>query len=187
MRKLKEKKKHSADIFIGKLLHIKKDTVELSNGNLAHREWIKHPGAACCIPIFSNSKIGLIKQFRYAVGKEMIEIPAGKLDKNEKPIECATRELEEEIGYKTQKVTLLTEIHPAVGFCNEKISIYLAEELIKTKINLDSDEFVELIPTKLNEALELIENGIITDAKTIIALLWYEKYLSKNTNKTIKK
>ena len=87
MRKLKEKKKHSVDIFIGELLHIKKDTVELSNGNFAHREWIKHPGAACCIPIFSNSKIGLIKQFRYAVGKERIEMPAGKLDKNEKPIE----------------------------------------------------------------------------------------------------
>ena len=179
MRKLKEKKKHSADIFIGKLLHVKKDTVELSNGNLANREWIKHPGAACCIPILSNSKIGLIKQFRYAVGKEMIEIPAGKLDKNEKPIECATRELEEEIGYKAQKLTFLTEIYPAVGFCNEKISIYLAEELIKTKIKLDPDEFVKLIPTNLNDAIEMIENGIITDAKTIIALLWYEKYLSK--------
>jgi ADP-ribose pyrophosphatase len=179
MRKLKEKKKHSADIFNGKLLHVKKDTVELSNGSLTYREWIKHPGAACCIPIFSNSKIGLIKQFRYAVGKEMIEIPAGKLDQNEKPIECAIRELEEEIGYKAQKVTFLTKIHPAVGFCNEKISIYLAEELIKTKMNLDSDEFVKLIPTKLNDALEMIENGIITDAKTIIALLWYEKYLSK--------
>jgi len=182
-----EEKIKTIEMYQGDLLNLQKDSVELSNGAISTREWIKHPGAACCIPILPNSKIGLIKQFRYAVGKEMIEIPAGKLDKNEKPIECAIRELEEEIGYKAQKVTLLTEIHPAVGFCNEKISIYLAEELIKTKINLDSDEFVELIPTKLNEALELIENGIITDAKTIIALLWYEKYLSKNINKTIKK
>jgi ADP-ribose pyrophosphatase len=177
--KKKEKKKHSTDIFVGELLHVKKDSVELSNGNLAIREWIKHPGAACCIPILPNSKIGLIKQFRYAVGKEMIEIPAGKLDNNENPIQCAIRELEEEIGYKAQKLTFLTKIHPAIGFSNEKISIYLAEELIKTKIKLDTDEFVELIPTKLNEVLNMIENGMITDAKTIIALLWYEKYFSK--------
>ncbi|MDA8753476.1 NUDIX hydrolase [Candidatus Marinimicrobia bacterium] len=182
-----EKKIKTIEVYQGDLLHLQKDSVELSNGRISTREWIRHPGAACCIPILPNSEIGLIKQFRYAIGEEMIELPAGKLNKNEKPIECAIRELEEEIGYKTQKVTLLTEIHPAVGFCNEKISIYLAEELKKTKINLDSDEFIELIPTKLNKALELIENGIITDAKTIIALLWYEKYLSKNIKKTIKK
>ena len=180
-----EKKIKTIEAYQGDFLNFQKDSVELSNGQKTTREWIKHPGAACCIPILPNSKIGLIKQFRYAIGKEMIELPAGKIDKNEKPIECARRELEEEIGYRTQKFTLLTEIHPAIGFCNEKISIYLAEKLIKTKAQLDPDEFVELIPETMTNAIEMIECGLITDAKTIIGLLWYEKYLLKKNKRTV--
>ena len=174
-----EKKIKTIETFQGDLLNLRKDTVELSNGQNSTREWIKHPGAACCVPILPNSMIGLIKQYRYAIGKEMIELPAGKIDRNEKPIECAIRELEEEIGYKSQKFTFLTEVHPAIGFCNEKISIYLAEKLIKTKTKLDPDEFVELMPTTMKNAIEMIECGAITDAKTIVGLLWYEKYLLK--------
>ena len=180
-----EKKINTIETYQGDFLNLQKDTIELLNGEKSIREWIKHPGAACCIPILPNSEIGLIKQFRYAIGKEMIELPAGKIDKNEKPIECARRELEEEIGYKAQKFTFLTEIHPAIGFCNEKISIYLAEKLIKTKTHLDPDEIVELIPTTMNNAIEMIECGLITDAKTIIGLLWYEKYLLKNNKPVI--
>ena len=179
-----EKKIKTIEAYQGDLLNLQKDSVELSNGEISTREWIKHPGAACCIPILPNSEIGLIKQFRYAIGKEMIELPAGKIDKNEKPIECARRELEEEIGYKAQKFTFLTEIHPAIGFCNENISIYLAEKMIKTKTQLDPDEIVQLIPATLKNAIEMIECGLITDAKTIIGLLWYEKYLLKK-NKPI--
>ena len=174
-----EKKIKTIETYNGEFLNLHKDTVQLSNGEKSTREWIKHPGAACCVPILTNSMIGLIKQFRYAIGKEMIELPAGKIDKNEKPIECARRELEEEIGYRAQKFIFLTEIHPAIGFCNQKISIYLAENLIKTKTKLDPDEFVELIPTTMKNAIEMIECGLITDAKTIIGLLWYEKYLLK--------
>ena len=139
-----EKKINTIETYQGDLLNLQKDSVELSNGQKTTREWINHPGAACCIPILPNYKIGLIKQFRYAIGKEMIELPAGKIDKNEKPIDCARRELEEEIGYKAQKVTFLAEIHPAIGFCNEKISIYLAEKLIKTKSNLMKVSFMRL-------------------------------------------
>ena len=107
----------------------------------------------------------------------MIELPAGKLDKNEAPEDCAIRELEEEIGYKANKVTFLTNIHPAIGFANEKMWIYYAEDLEKTNQKLDSDEFIEIIPTKLEDALEMVWNGAITDVKTIIGLIWADKVL----------
>ena len=89
---------------------------------------------------------------------------------------CAVRELEEEIGYRTNKLTFLTHIHPAIGFANEKMWIYLAEELEKTESKLDDDEFLELIPTSLDDAVEMVWNGKITDVKTIIGLLWVERH-----------
>ena len=107
----------------------------------------------------------------------MIEIPAGKLDQNEIPEKCALRELEEEIGYKANKLTLLANIHPAVGFTNEKMWLYLAEDLVKTKQSLDSDEFLSLFPTKLDDAVKMVWNGQITDVKTIIGILWAQRML----------
>jgi ADP-ribose pyrophosphatase len=106
----------------------------------------------------------------------MIELPAGKLNKREKPEACALRELEEEIGYRTNKLTFLTHIHPAIGFANEKMWIYLAEELEKTDSKLDDDEFLELIPTSLDDAVEMVWSHEITDVKTIIGLLWVDRH-----------
>ena len=180
MTSLEEKTINSKIIFHGELLDLYRDKVLLSNGKTCNREWIDHPGAVCCIPIFPDGKVALIKQYRYALKKEMIELPAGKLDKNEIPEACARRELEEEIGYKTKKLTLLTNIHPAIGFVNENMWLYLAENLVKTESNLDSDEFLELIPTKLEDAVEMVWSGKITDVKTIIGLLWAQRiFLSK--------
>ena len=175
MTSLEEKTINSEIIFHGELLELYRDEVLLPNGKTGNREWINHPGAICCIPILPNGKVGLIKQYRYALKKEMIELPAGKLDKSEIPEECALRELEEEIGYKAKNLTLLTNIHPAIGFANENMWLYLAENLIKTESSLDSDEFLELIPTKLENALEMVWSGKITDAKTIIGLLWAQR------------
>ena len=107
----------------------------------------------------------------------MIEIPAGKLDKNEIPEKCAIRELEEEIGYKADKLTFLTNIYPAIGFADEKMWLYLAENLVKTEQSLDSDEFLSLFPTKLEEAVEMVWEGEITDVKTIIGILWAQRIL----------
>lgn len=180
MKDLKEKKISSINIFKGAFLNVKKDIVMLPNGKKGIREWVKHPGAVCCIPILPNGEIGLIRQFRYPVKKEMIEIPAGKLDENEKPEHGIIRELEEEIGFKAKKITFLTTIYPAIGFSNEKMWIYLAEDLLKTKVKLDSDEFLELMPTPLKDAVEMIWQGQITDVKTIIGLLWVERLLKKN-------
>ena len=172
MSRLKETKILSEQKFSGRLIDLYLDQVELPNGETATREWIDHPGAVCLIPILPDGKICLIRQFRYGPGEEFIEIPAGKLDAGEAPLDCAYRELEEETGYRTNKLTFLTNIHPAIGFSNEKMWMYLAEELELSKKKLDEDEFLELLPTPLNKALEWVFSGKITDVKTIIGIMW---------------
>ena len=108
----------------------------------------------------------------------MIELPAGKLDLGENPEKCAIRELEEEIGYTAGKLSFICKIHPAIGFASEVMWIYLAENLIKSVKNTDYDEFVELLPTDLNVAVQMVWDGEITDVKTIIGILWAERLLS---------
>ena len=175
MSRLKETKISSEQKFSGRLIDLYLDQVELPNGETATREWIDHPGAVCLIPILPDGKICLIRQFRYGPGEEFIEIPAGKLDAGEAPLDCAYRELEEETGYRTNKLTFLTNIHPAIGFSNEKMWMYLAEELELSKKKLDEDEFLELLPTPLNIALEWVFSGKITDVKTIIGIMWMKE------------
>ena len=147
----------------------------LPNGKTGAREWINHPGAVVIIPILPDGEIALIKQFRYAAGSEFIELPAGKLDSGEDPEECALRELEEEIGYRANKIKFLANIHPAIGFTNEIMGVFLAENLEKTEHNRDKDEFLEIVPTTLTEALNLVWENKITDVKSIIGLLWLQK------------
>ena len=178
MEDLKEKKISSEKIFSGKLINLHLDQVELPNGKISTREWVDHPGAVCIVPILSNGEICLIRQFRYGPGKEFFEIPAGKLDKNENPLDCAYRELKEETGLVSRKVTFLANIYPAIGFSNEKMWLYLAQDLVQTARNLDEDEFLELVPTTLNNALDLLWSGKLTDAKTIIGILWAQRILN---------
>ena len=177
MSSLKETKISSEQKFSGRLIDLYLDQVELPNGEMTTREWIDHPGAVCLIPILPDGKICLVRQFRYGPGEEFIEIPAGKLDAGEAPLDCAYRELEEETGYRTNKLTFLTNIYPAIGFSNEKMWMYLAEDLVASTNNLDKDEFLELLPTPLDEALEWVWSGKITDVKTIIGILWAQKRL----------
>ena len=178
MSDLKETRIASEQKFSGRLIDLYLDQVELPNGQTSSREWIDHPGAVCIIPVLPDDKICLIRQFRYGPGEEFIEIPAGKLDSGEAPLDCAYRELEEETGYRANKLTFLTNIHPAIGFSNEKMWMYLAEDLEKYKNKLDQDEFLELLPTPLEKALDWIWSGKITDVKTIIGLLWAKRLLS---------
>ena len=175
MSDLKEDKISSTQIFSGKLIDLYLDNVRLPNGKQSTREWLDHPGAVCLVPILNNGDILLIRQFRYGPRDEFIEIPAGKLDKNEEPLKCGLRELEEETGYKSNKLTFLTNIHPAIGFSNEKMWMYLAEELELSEKKLDDDEFLELLPTPLNVALEWVFSGKITDVKTIIGIMWMKE------------
>ena len=180
MTYLEEKTIQTETVYEGTFLTLNRDKVLLPNGNASLREWVKHPGAVCCIPILPDGKIALIKQYRYAIKEEMIEIPAGKLDQNEIPERCALRELEEEIGYKANKLTFLANIYPAVGFTNEKMWLYLAENLVKTEQSLDIDEFLELVPTKLDDAVKMVWSGRIKDVKTIIGILWAQRMFLGN-------
>ena len=178
MSKLKETQKSSEKIFSGKLIDLYFDHVELPNGKSSTREWINHPGAVCIIPILPDGNLCLIRQYRYGPRDEFIEIPAGKLDAGEDPLVCAKRELKEEIGYIAGKFTFLTNIYPAIGFSNEKMWMYLAEDLQLSNQSLDQDEFLELFPLSLEEAINLINQGKITDVKTIIGILWLDRFLS---------
>ena len=178
MSELKESTISSKKVYEGSFLDVRKDIVNLPDGNTSTREWINHPGAACIIPVLSDGRLALIKQYRYPVKSIMIELPAGKLDPGEDPEECAVRELEEEIGYSAGKLTFVSKIHPAIGFANEEMWIFLAENLIKSQKNTDRDEFVELIPTSIKDSVKMVWNGTITDVKTIIGILWAERLLS---------
>ena len=177
MSKLKETQLSTEQIYKGTLLDVRRDEITLPNGKTSAREYIKHPGAACIIPVLPDGNIALITQYRYPVQSEMIELPAGKLDPGEKPEVCAKRELEEEIGYSAGKLTFVCNIHPAIGFASEKMWIYLAEDLVKTVENTDHDEFLVLMPTHLDDAIKMVWDGKITDVKTIIGLLWAERLL----------
>ena len=180
MTDLKESRITTEVVYKGDFLDVRRDEVLLPNGETGTREWINHPGAVVIIPILPNGEIALIKQFRYAARSEFLELPAGKLDEGEDPKACAFRELEEEIGYRAGKMQFIANIHPAIGFANEIMSIYLAEALKKTNYNRDKDEFIELIPTNMEEALNLVWENKITDVKSIIGLLWLKRTKSNN-------
>ena len=167
-----EKKVGSETIFDGVLLHVKRDTVTLPNGNTATREWIKHPGASSVIPLLPDGKVILVRQYRYPIGAITLEVPAGKLDAvDEDPLLCATRELSEETGYKAGKITKLTTIATTVGFSNEVIHLYVAEDLKAGEQHTDEDEFINVVAVPLAEAMEMAQDGRIVDAKSIISIL----------------
>ncbi|MFQ6611848.1 MAG: NUDIX domain-containing protein [Fidelibacterota bacterium] len=177
MKHLQEKRLSSRNIYTGRLLDVWIDEVKLPNGRTSLREYIKHPGAAVMIPILPDGTIGFIRQFRYPMGRSLIELPAGKLDPGESPLITAKRELAEEIGYEAGKLTQLTEIHPCIGYSNERMWLFLAEDLTPVSKNMDHDEFIDFIPLKLPTALEMVWAGEITDVKTVIGIFWAGKLL----------
>ena len=154
------------------------DRVRLPNGHEATREYVVHQGAAVVIPVLDSGELIFEKQFRYPVGRVLIEFPAGKIDPGEDPFATAKRELLEETGYSASDWRYVGVMHPCIGYSNERIEIFLARGLIKaTEQQLDHGEFLELINFGLDEALCAVRSGAITDAKTITALFWAEKIL----------
>jgi ADP-ribose pyrophosphatase len=157
-------------IYSGKVLKLDLDTVALPNGRTIELEILRHPGASAVVPLKEDGRVVLIRQLRHAAGGFIYEIPAGKLDPQEDPKDCAVRELEEEAGYRAGSLELLTSIWTAPGFTDEVIHIFQGTHLEVGKQNLDQDEVLEIVEWPLEEAMARIQDGTIRDAKTIIGL-----------------
>lgn len=163
----------SEKIYEGRIINVKIDTIELPNKKYSKREIVEHPGAVGIVPITANGEIILVRQFRKAVEKALLEIPAGRLETDEEPSQCAIRELKEETGYTAKNIKKMFEFYSAPGFSTEKIYVYLAQDIIKGAPQPDEGEYIEVIKMPLEEALEKVRTGEIRDSKTIIAILSY--------------
>lgn len=158
----------------GVIIDVYTDHMEIANGHTAKWDFIGHKGAAAIVPVDSDGKIIMVRQYRNAIEKNTLEIPAGGLNPDEDMKTCATRELEEETGYRSEKVEHLIDLYTTVAFCNEKIGIYYTNELIPSKQNLDEDEYVSIERYTLEELVNMIFQGDIVDGKTISAILAYK-------------
>ncbi|MBP2642152.1 MAG: hydrolase [Firmicutes bacterium] len=158
-------------ILEGKVLTVRVDRVCLVNGKEATREVVVHPGAVAVVPVLEDGSVLMVRQYRYPIGKMLLEIPAGKLEPGEDPEECAGRELEEETGYIAGRLKKLGSIYTAPGFSNEILHIYLAEELKSSKQKLDEDEFLTVEKYTLAEVKTMLTDNTIEDAKSIAGLL----------------
>ena len=163
----------------GTVLKVYKDHMKFSNGNTEDWDFIHPDGAAAVIPVMDDGKILMVKQYRNALERDTLEIPAGKLDDpDEEGIVCASRELKEETGYSSDDLEWLLTIRTTVAFCDERIEVFVARNLIPGEQHLDEDEFVDVKAYKLEELKEMIFEGKIQDSKTMAAILAYEsKYL----------
>lgn len=173
---MNEKTISSKVVYECDFLTLYEDRVELDNGNESGRVYVKHCGAAAVLPITKDGMIVLTKQFRYPLGKVIVEIPAGKKDsKEEQGLECARRELEEETGYQSNNYEHLQDIHNCVGYSDELIEIFIATDCYKVEnpLTQDEDEFVEPFLVTEETAKEMLRNKELTDVKTIIALQIY--------------
>ena len=169
---LTEKMLNSQLIFDGKVLHVYKDDIELPNKKTGMREYIKHIGAVCVVPITDTGNVILVKQYRYAVGSVLLEIPAGKLDfADEDPLEAAIRELKEETGAVANKISPMGLYLGSPAILSEKIHMYLATGLIFGETSPDEDEFIEICQVPLKEAVKMVLEGNIPDGKTQAGIL----------------
>lgn len=160
----------SERVFDGALLHVRKDTVRLPSGRIATREYIVHPGAVLVAPRLPDGRWVVERQFRYPVGHVFLEFPAGKRDAGETPVETGRRELIEEAGYDAATWTRLGLIHPGIGYSNEAIELWRADDLVDVGRRLDDDEHLDVVTMSGTELLAAFDRGDITDAKTVAAL-----------------
>ena len=170
--KFKETTVRKKVLYKGKILSLRVDDVTLPDGKQAVREIVEHHGGSCVLCV-RNGKILLVRQYRYAYGETVWEIPAGKLNEGESPEETAARELEEECGYSAKTVTLMFTVYPSPGYTDEIIRIYRAENLVKTHTHKDEDEFLTSRWVSEDKVRKMMADGKIKDGKTLIALLSY--------------
>lgn len=169
---LREERLRSEKIYRGRILDVSKDTVLLENGTEAIREVVHHPGGACVVPLTSDGCVLMVRQFRYPHHAETLEVPAGKLEYGEEPLQCAVRELKEEVGGEADVLEPLGSLYPTPAYDEEVIYMYLARQLKETHAqSLDEDEFLDVIRVPLGDAVQMVMDDRIKDAKTQIALL----------------
>jgi ADP-ribose pyrophosphatase len=164
-------------VYDGALLKVHRDVVRLPDGSAGAREYIRHPGAVAIVPLFDDGAVLLERQFRYPHGREFIELPAGKLEPGEPHLDTARRELAEETGYAAAEWTRLGVIHTSIAYTDEAIELFLARKLEFAGRKLDDGEFLEILTVPFEQALEMVREGRITDAKTVTGLLWVDKWL----------
>ncbi|NSL50436.1 NUDIX hydrolase [Calidifontibacillus erzurumensis] len=176
MDHLWEKTLSSQEIFKGKIIEVRVEEVELPNGQKSNREIVKHPGAVAIITLTSENKLLLVRQYRKPLDRVIYEIPAGKLEPGENPLDCAKRELEEETGCTSASLIHIQSFYTSPGFADEIIHIYYADQLVKQANGpgLDQDEFLDLVEVTLEEAHQLIKEQKIYDAKTVFAVQYLQ-------------
>jgi ADP-ribose pyrophosphatase len=163
-------------VYDGGLLKVHRDTVRLPDGTEAYREYIRHPGAVAVVALFDDGSVLLERQFRYPNAREFIEIPAGKLEPGEPHLDTAQRELLEETGCVAADWKRLGVMHTAIGYTDETIELFLARGLTQKERKLDAGEFLETMKVPFDEAIAMIRDGRISDVKTIVGLLWVDKW-----------
>ena len=175
--KLNEQKLNSEKLYSGRIINLFNDKILLPNGETAFREYVKHPGGICVVPITEKGEVLLVRQYRYPYGEEIIEIPAGKRDSGEEPLEGGKRELKEELGVEAENFIFLGEFYPTPGYTDERLYMFAATGLTFGEPSPDQDEFVAPEKYSLDILVEKIINGEIKDGKTQAAVLKV-KYLS---------
>ena len=165
-------------VYHGAIVDFYKDTVQVPNGNIVEWDFIGHKGAAAVVPVREDGKLLMVRQYRNALDRYTLEIPAGGLNGADEPTrDAAARELEEETGYRSDELEWLITIRTTVAFCNEKIDIYTAKNLVKTEQHLDEDEFIHVEAYSVEELTKMILEGKIEDSKTVSAIMSYkDKY-----------
>lgn len=170
----------SKEIFNGRVIRVTLDKVQLEDGTTSTREVVHHHGGACVLPVDADGNVTMVRQFRYALGEELWELPAGKLEAGEDPFEAAKRELSEECGLTADTYTELGVVYPTVGYDSERIYLWAAEGLHTVGQHLDAGEFLDVVKMPFAQALGLVMDGIIKDSKTQVALLKYAQLRGKS-------
>ena len=163
-------------VFRGKLLDVRCDSVTLPDGSPAKREYIVHPGAVMVVPVLDDGRLVVVRQYRYPVGRTMLEFPAGKLERGEAPLHCAIRELIEETGYRAAEWARAGILHNAIAYSSEGIEVWFARGLTPGERHLDAGEFLDVSSASVEELDELARRGELTDAKTLVGLLWLQNW-----------
>ncbi|MGH8742346.1 MAG: NUDIX domain-containing protein [Burkholderiales bacterium] len=177
MKDLTERFISGQRVYDGALLKVHRDAVRLPDGSEGVREYIRHPGAVLVVPLFDDGRVLLERQFRYPHRREFIELPAGKLEPGEPHLDTAKRELLEETGYVAQDWTRLGVIHTSIAYTDEAIDLFLAKNLSQQERKLDQGEFLELLTVDFSEAIAMIRDGRLTDAKSVAGLLWVKTFV----------